>query len=112
MYCSNCGKEVNENDSFCPSCGAKINNHKIYTGENTSKSDNKKTLRTIALILMIISTVIFGFAIIPLAWMIPMCIYVNDRLKSGEEISIAMKVCVLLFCNTIAGILLLLDDLN
>lgn len=29
MYCSNCGKEVNENAVVCINCGAAINNQKI-----------------------------------------------------------------------------------
>ncbi len=112
MYCSNCGKEINSSDSFCPNCGTKVNSDQIYMGENKSKSENKKMLRTVALVFMIISTVVFGFALIPLAWMIPMCIYVNNKMKDGSEIGIGFKVCVLLFCSTIGGILLLVDDIN
>ena len=26
MYCMNCGKQIDENDSFCPNCGYTINN--------------------------------------------------------------------------------------
>ncbi|MBQ9266080.1 MAG: zinc-ribbon domain-containing protein [Bacilli bacterium] len=111
-YCSNCGAELHENDSFCASCGAKIDNNQIYMGDSKKKEEGKKTLRTVALVFMIINTVIFGFALIPLAWMIPMCIHVNEKLKTGEEISIGFKICTLLFCSTIAGILLLVDDLN
>ncbi len=69
-------------------------------------------LATAAKILMIISTVITGFYLIPLAWCIPMTIMYSNKLKTGEPISTGFKVCVLLFVNTIAGILMLCDKEN
>ncbi len=54
--------------------------------------------------------VIFIYAIIfliPLAWCIPMTVSVNRKLKNGEPISTALKVCTMLFVSLIAGIMLL-----
>ena len=43
MYCSNCGKEISENDNFCPDCGSE---NKGISGENidskNSNSDNNQ----------------------------------------------------------------------
>ncbi len=54
--------------------------------------------------------VIFIYAIIfliPLAWCIPMTVSVCRKLKNGEPISTALKVCTMLFVSLIAGIMLL-----
>ena len=45
--------------------------------------------------------------LIPLAWQIPMTVVVGKKMKTGEQIGTGFKVCVLLFVNIIAGILLL-----
>ena len=42
-----------------------------------------------------------------LAWTIPMTVNVCRKLKNNQPISTALKVCTLIFVNTIAGILLL-----
>jgi len=46
-------------------------------------------------------------ALIPLAWSIPLTVIVFKRTKEGAPISIAMKVCILIFVNVVSGILLL-----
>ncbi len=51
---------------------------------------------------------LFGF--LPLAWYIPMTIIYFKKTKNNEEISIAFKICALLFVNTIAGILMICDN--
>ncbi len=67
-------------------------------------------LATAAKILMIVSTVIMGFYIIPLAWCIPMTIAYNNMLKNNQPVSTGFKICTLLFVNTISGILMLCDN--
>lgn len=62
-----------------------------------------------AYVLMIIVTVITAFALIPMAWCIPMTISVKRNYKSGKKNSIGLKVCTLLFMGLIPGILLLCD---
>ena len=69
-------------------------------------------LATAAKIFMIISTVVMGLYIIPLAWCLPMTITYCNKLKRGEPIGTGFKVCSLLFVNTIAGILMLCDKNN
>lgn len=56
---------------------------------------------------IILGVMVIVFCCVPLAWMIPMVINLNKKIKSGEPLGIAFKICTLLFVNTIAGILLL-----
>ena len=62
-----------------------------------------------AKIFMIISTVVLGFYLIPLAWCIPMTISYFKKVQNNEPVSTGFKVCSLLFVNTVAGILMLCD---
>ncbi len=43
MYCTNCGKKINENNNFCPYCGIKTKNvikdNIIKTNENGKKTN-------------------------------------------------------------------------
>ena len=118
MYCKNCGNQVDDKAVICTKCGCltdlgeKMNfNQQNPTHKSTQKSENtantNNTLGLIAKILMIISTVACGFYIIPLAWMLPMTINLSNKLKNNEPISVGFKICILLFVNTIAGVLLL-----
>lgn len=105
-YCSHCGKELLDEAVVCPNCGCEV--------EGVKKADNdrdKETLRTIAKILMILSCVAGFFAfLIPLAWCIPMTVKYWNAVERHEPVSTAFKVCTLIFVNTIAGILMLIDD--
>ena len=47
------------------------------------------------------------FALVPLAWCIPMTVVVHRRLRDKQPIGTGFKICVLLFCNVVSGILLL-----
>ena len=60
MYCSKCGKELNESDVFCPSCGNKINNE-ITTNTATNKK-NKGILFLLISIGIQIVAIIGSFA--------------------------------------------------
>lgn len=108
MYCKTCGYSVNDDDSYCPNCGTPL---KSSYSRDTARSDydgeTRRTLGTIALVFAIISCVAFGFALFPLAWMIPMTVYMSRKLNAREPMSIAFKVCTLIFLNTVSGILLL-----
>lgn len=66
-------------------------------------------LLTIGWAFMIVSTVIMGFAIIPLAWCIPMTVIAKRKIDNGEEIGVGFKVCTLIFVNLVSGILFLCD---
>lgn len=67
------------------------------------------TLRLVNFILCVISTVIGAFALIPLAWCIPMTIHAWRIYKGERPNTIAFGVCTLIFVNLIGGILLLVS---
>lgn len=48
--------------------------------------------------------------LIPLAWMIPMTIYLSKIRKGQTKITTAYSVCTLLFVNVVSGILLLVEQ--
>lgn len=44
MFCSNCGKEINEKSNFCPNCGYRVDNMTnaySYTSNSTNVITNK-----------------------------------------------------------------------
>ncbi len=47
--------------------------------------------------------------LVSLCWLIPVTLFVSKK-KSANQISTGAKVCILLFCNTISGIVLLCSD--
>ena len=69
-------------------------------------------LATAAKIFMIISTVIMGLYLIPLAWCLPMTISYNKKIKNNQPIGIGFKICCLLFVSVPAGIFMLCDKNN
>ena len=69
-----------------------------------------KVLRQIAFIFALIDTILLGFALLPLAWCIPMTVATYHAWKEDHPASIALGVCMLLFCSPIAGVLLLVDS--
>ena len=69
-------------------------------------SEQDSMLRLINFILCVISTVSVCWAIIPLAWMIPMTVHSWGIYKGTKANSVAFAVCTLIFVNVIGGILL------
>ncbi len=73
-------------------------------------SPQDSTLRLVAFILALLSTVTAGFAIIPLAWMIPMTVMTWGIYKGKRPNTVAFDVCSLIFLNVVGGILLLVSN--
>lgn len=73
-------------------------------------SPQDSTLRLVAFILALLSTVTAGFAIIPLAWMIPMTVMTWGIYKGKRPNTVAFGVCSLIFLNVVGGILLLVSN--
>lgn len=109
MYCIKCGAEIMDEAVICPKCGCYTHNFN-QQARQVSNSEKSKTLKTIAKIFMILGCVFTGFAIIPLAWTLPMTIVYCDKIKRGEKVGIGFKVCSLLFVSMVAGILMLCDE--
>lgn len=63
-YCSNCGKELNETESFCSNCGQPVGNTSEAITKSNKKSKKKKVLTAllIVFILVFVIPMIIGFA--------------------------------------------------
>ena len=119
-YCSHCGSQIEDNVSFCPNCGAPVNAEQAAQQTppaqqaqpaQAAPTERKFTvLQMAAFILMIISTVCVGWTLIPLAWCIPMTVSYYNSIKQGRPVSMALKICTLIFVNPISGILMLVDS--
>ena len=112
-YCAKCGAEMQDDAQFCPKCGQQAGaevRQEVVSQPKERKRD--ESLLTVALVFCIISCVLVGWSLIPLCWMIPMTVSLNNRIKNKEPISVAFKVCTLLFVSVIAGIILLVGDDN
>lgn len=108
-YCTKCGAEIEENVKFCPKCGSALDKQMTEGVQNAPSVHEDSSLMEVAKIFMVISTVIGGLCIIPLAWLLPMTLKLYRESKEGRKTSTAFNVCTLLFANTISGILLLID---
>ena len=71
--------------------------------------ESDKTLRLVAFILNIVTTVGVGWLLIPLAWMIPMTVISYGIYKGTKKNTVALGVCTLIFINVISGVLLLVS---
>lgn len=72
-------------------------------------SSTDRTLRLIAFIFTMISTVTMGFLIVPLIWMIPMAVHTWGIYKGMKANTVGFAVCSLIFVSLVSGILLLVS---
>ena len=125
-YCHHCGKEVGRGNKFCPHCGVLLQEDEY--GERPGEYDEvvdepkpagkktiinestKRDLDTVVKILMIIITVLTGFAIIPLLWTIPMTMTALDRIKKHEPYGLVLSICTLLFMAVAPGVIMIIRD--
>ena len=103
-YCAHCGKQLLDQAVVCPNCGCRVDS------TTATKSNNNDAMATVVKVFMVLSCIASGFSLFPLAWTIPMTIHAFRCLDKKEPIGVGFKICVLLFVNTIAGILLLCMD--
>ena len=119
-YCPKCGAQLQDDDVFCPKCGHQqgpspdaVELEPAGKKESVQMSDSThQSLRLIAFVFCLINTIVFGFAIIPLIWCIPMTLAVYNSYKNGTKLGVGFKVCTLLFVSLIGGIFLLIDELS
>ena len=124
-FCHHCGKEVENGNKFCPYCGAlqdryseddryeeaEVVDEPKPAGKKTIINEStKRDLDTVVKILMIIITVLTGFAIIPLLWTVPMTITACDRIKKKEPYGLVLSICTLLFMAIAPGIIMIIRD--
>ena len=109
-YCVHCGAEIHEEAVICVKCGRQIN---PTFNQNNSRIDTKDdTMSIVVKVFLILGCIAQGWAIIPLAWCIPITVSIFNRLRDEKPIGTGLKVCTLLFVNLIAGICLLCMDDN
>lgn len=72
-------------------------------------SSQDSTLRLIAFIFCLISTVTAGWMLVPLAWMVPMTVITWGIYKGKKRNTVAFGVCTLIFVSLVGGILLLVS---
>lgn len=72
--------------------------------------NDSKTLKAVAFGFALACTIISGFCLIPLIWMIPMTIK-TYHIYNGQDKndSLAFAILSLIFLSTVTGILLLVD---
>ena len=123
-YCHHCGKEVENGNKFCPYCGALQDRYSEddYYGEREANLEKPKTVKPevsseaqtgldlAVKIFMVLSCVAFGFAVIPLIWMVPMTIHTFHKADNNEEYGIGFSICSLIFVDLVAGILMIIRD--
>ena len=102
-FCPHCGQQIDACAVLCVHCGCSIR-------PVSATPDKKDILTTIVKIFMIVGCISIGWLLLPLAWCIPMTVSVFKSLDEGRAISTGMKVCSLLFVNTIAGICMLCSN--
>lgn len=76
----------------------------------TPMTKQDETLRLINFILCILSCIAICWAVIPLAWAIPMTVHSWGIYKGTKPNTTAFGVCTLIFVNIIGGILLLISN--
>lgn len=99
---------------FSAPAGATVN---IYTqgpsGQKTYEmTDSDRTLRLIAFIFNLLSTIAVCWLIIPLIWMVPMTVISWGIYKGTKPNTVAFGVCTLIFMSIVSGILLLVSTKN
>ena len=120
-YCTYCGNEVHDEAIVCVHCGCAIRTPanpglvlaiKIFMIVGCIGQPLTAWVNLVSLgYLDIVSTLLA--LLLPLAWCIPMTVSVFRSLNQQRRVGMGMKICVLLFVNTIAGVLLLcLNDKN
>ena len=131
-YCQHCGSEVHDEAVVCVKCGCSL---KKVEQQKSGNSDTLLIIAKIFMLIscvalpsigllygliffvvaaatatlevMIAAIIVIVFLCVPLAWMLPLTIIINNKIKNHEPISIALKVCTLIFVNVVSGILLL-----
>lgn len=84
----------------CVKCGCSV--------KLPAKKDD--TMKLVVKIFMILGCISIGWALIPLAWCIPMTVTTFKKLDAGESFSTGFKICTLIFVSLVAGIIMLCSD--
>jgi hypothetical protein len=80
-----------------------------YPPAANPNAQTNSTLRLVAFIFALISTITIGWLLIPLAWMIPMTVHHWGLYKGTKKNTTAFGVCSLIFMSIVSGICLLIS---
>ena len=106
MFCKKCGNELMDESVVCTKCGCAVDAAPIADKDGKWNSSS-----VLVIVFMFIGTMILSgaFFFIPLAWCVPMIMYYERKVRNGQKVGTAFKVCCLLFVSTVAGIIMLCD---
>ena len=112
-YCVKCGAEMVDDAVMCVKCGTLVSG---FTLNKNMSQDNCQTqtmngAKIAVFIFMLIGTVANALYTLglSLAWCIPMTVVYYKNAKNNKEVGIGLKICTLIFVNTIAGIIMLCE---
>ncbi len=113
-YCGNCGTALADDANACSNCGTFTNTYaqgtKTAQAPVVASVPKESGIVTAVKVLLILATVAQGCLLIPLAWCIPMAVSYFNSIKENRPVSLALKICTLIFVSQIAGILMLCDQ--
>lgn len=136
-YCQNCGKEVEDGVDYCPRCGVFVKGQfdsSSLVKDAKARKSNEGINKAIIILMDIVTIgylvvsiiyalfiffgtknlgaalIVFLIMLIPLSWIVPMNVHIKNVINANETFGILFKICVLLFANTPAGILLLVRN--
>lgn len=123
MFCSHCGKQVDENASFCASCGSQLNTGNIQNG-NSQQNFNQMSPNQMANQPMqqgyngyiqpqpMVDSGSVGWAFlgffVPIVGLILFCVWREDKPKSSKMAGLGALICVCIsvFVGIIMGIMI------
>ncbi len=109
-FCVHCGNEIHDDAVICVKCGRQIENQ---NQSNKPINNEDDTMSMVVKVFLILGCIAQGWAILPLAWCIPITISVFNGFRDKKPIGMGVKICTLLFVNLVAGICLLcINDEN
>ncbi|MGM9900026.1 MAG: zinc-ribbon domain-containing protein [Bacilli bacterium] len=124
MFCTNCGKEISENDTFCPNCGAKQltaqydYNPNGYVNKNVQPSVQKESYNTMCIVGLVISCIslfINFWGLVGIAGTIVSAIGLSSCCKKRERgktlaiIGIVIGVVSIIYFSIFYGLLVIIS---
>lgn len=109
MYCAHCGAEVAKEAVVCPHCGCATGTSQEIKGPS-GKAKAAAILKKIARIFMIVYCAVLGMYIIPLCWVLPMTLHYLKCQDENLPVSLAFKICTIIFISPIPGALMIVAD--
>ena len=118
-YCYNCDQQLKDDAKVCTWCGCEIGPKGKTVRSLRNSFDTKNIIKypiengctAWAKFFMVLGIIcdLFTMTPISLLWTIPMTVSYFSKIRNGEVLSVAFKVCSLLFVSGVAGILMLCD---